>query len=87
MRTLLWSSVASLLVASTLPAQTRTTAERVGYDDSELQAVMVDHEAFGATWRQKDYDVMNSPEFKKALRDNRVILVTWKKLQKLAQQP
>ena len=59
----------------------------LGYDDRELQAVMVDHEAYGATWRQKDYDVVNSPEFKKALRDNRVILVTWRELQKLAQQP
>lgn len=59
----------------------------LGWDDSELQAVMVDHDAFGATWRQKDYDVMNSAEFKKTLKDNRVVLVTWKELQKLAQVP
>jgi len=57
----------------------------LGHDDSELQAVMVDHEAYGSAWRQKDYDVVNSPEFKKALQDNGVILVTWKELQKLVQ--
>ena len=57
----------------------------LGYDDSELQAVMVNHEAFGSAWRQKDYDVMTSPEFKKALKDNHVILVTWRELQKLVQ--
>jgi hypothetical protein len=48
---------------------------------------MVDHEGYGSAWRQRDYDVVNSPEFKKALRDNRVILVTWKELGKLAQLP
>jgi hypothetical protein len=47
--------------------------------------VTVNHEAFGSAWRQKDYDVMTSPEFKKALQDNHVILVTWKELGKLVQ--
>jgi predicted glycoside hydrolase/deacetylase ChbG (UPF0249 family) len=57
----------------------------LGYDDSELQAVMVNHEPFGSVWRQRDYDVLTSPEFKKALQDNHVILVTWRELQKLVQ--
>jgi predicted glycoside hydrolase/deacetylase ChbG (UPF0249 family) len=56
----------------------------LGHDDSELQAVMVDHPDFGAAWRQRDYDIVNSPQFKQALRDNHVILVHWKDLQKLA---
>jgi predicted glycoside hydrolase/deacetylase ChbG (UPF0249 family) len=56
----------------------------LGHDDSELQAVMVDHEDFGAAWRQRDYDIVNSPQFKQALRDNHVILVHWKDLRKLA---
>ena len=55
----------------------------LGHDDSELQAVMVDHEGYGSTWRQKDYDVVTSPEFKKALQDNHVIVVNWKELGKL----
>ena len=59
----------------------------LGHDDSELQAVMVNHEPYGSAWRQRDYDVMTSPEFKKALQDNHVILVTWRELQKVAQQP
>jgi predicted glycoside hydrolase/deacetylase ChbG (UPF0249 family) len=59
----------------------------LGHDDSELQAVTVNHEGYGSAWRQRDYDVVNSPEFKKALQDNHVILVTWKELGKLAQQP
>ena len=59
----------------------------LGSDDSELQAVMVDHEPYGATWRQHDYDVLTSPEFKKALTDNGVIVITWRELQKLVQRP
>jgi len=59
----------------------------LGHDDSELQAVMINHEPWGSAWRQRDYEVMNSAEFRKALKDNHVILVTWKELQKLAQRP
>jgi chitin disaccharide deacetylase len=55
----------------------------LGHDDSELQAVTVDHEPYGSAWRQRDYDVMNSAEFKKALADNHVIVVKWKDLGKL----
>jgi predicted glycoside hydrolase/deacetylase ChbG (UPF0249 family) len=81
-----WKAFYLKAIADLKPGLTELLVH-LGYDDSELQAVMVDHEAFGSLWRQKDYDVVSSPEFKKALKDNRVILVTWKELQKLAQQP
>ncbi|HEY4766601.1 MAG TPA: polysaccharide deacetylase family protein [Candidatus Sulfotelmatobacter sp.] len=55
----------------------------LGHDDAELQAVMVDHPDYGAAWRQRDYDVVTSPEFKKALAENHVILIRWKDLKKL----
>jgi predicted glycoside hydrolase/deacetylase ChbG (UPF0249 family) len=58
----------------------------LGHDDAELQAVMVDHADYGAAWRQRDFDIVNSPEFKQALRDNHVILVHWKDLQKVLNQ-
>ena len=57
----------------------------LGYDDAELQAVMVDHPDYGATWRQRDFDVVASPEIKKALQDNHIVLVKWKDLQKLVE--
>ena len=56
----------------------------LGHDDAELQAVTVNHEPYGSAWRQRDYDVVTSPEFKKALEDNHVVLVRWKDLQALA---
>ena len=54
----------------------------LGYDDSELRAVTAGYDVFEAKWRQRDYDVMTSPEFQKALKDNGVVLVTWRDIQK-----
>ena len=55
----------------------------LGHDDAELQAITVDLPDYGAAWRQRDYDVVTSPEFKKAIEDNHVILIRWKDLQQL----
>jgi chitin disaccharide deacetylase len=55
----------------------------LGHDDAELQAVTLDHPDFGSAWRLRDYDFVTSPEFKKALEENHVILVKWKDLKKL----
>ncbi len=55
----------------------------LGRDEAELQAVTLDHPDFGATWRQRDYDLVTSPEFKKLLEENHVVLVKWRDLQKL----
>ncbi len=52
----------------------------LGHDDAELRAVTVNHEPYGSAWRARDYEVVISPEFKQALRDNNVTLVTWKDL-------
>jgi hypothetical protein len=59
----------------------------LGHNDAELQAITVDHPDYGSAWRQRDYDFVISPAFRKALEDNRVILVQWKDLQKLVSQP
>ncbi len=55
----------------------------LGYDDAEMRAVTVTHDAYGSAWRQRDYDVVNSAEFKRALKDNNVVMVTWRELGKL----
>lgn len=57
----------------------------LGHDDAELQAVTVGHDDYGAAWRQRDYDVVTSPEFKKLLEDNHIILIHWSDLKKLIQ--
>ena len=47
---------------------------------------MVNHPDYGSAWRQRDYDVVTSEEFQKALKDNGVIVVSWRQLHK-AMQP
>jgi hypothetical protein len=57
----------------------------LGRDDAELQAVTVAHEPYGSAWRQRDWDVVTSPEFRQALADNHVVLVGYKDLRKAMQ--
>jgi chitin disaccharide deacetylase len=57
----------------------------LGHDDAELQAITLDHADYGAAWRQRDYEVVTSPEFKQALAANHIILIRWKDLKKLLQ--
>jgi chitin disaccharide deacetylase len=59
----------------------------LGRDDAELQAVMVNHDPWGSAWRQRDTDVLTSPEFKQALRENNVIVVRWRDIQKAMAAP
>ena len=54
----------------------------LGYDDAELRAVTTGYTDWEAKWRQKDYDLVNSAEFKQALKDNGVTLVTWREVGK-----
>lgn len=78
-----WKAFYLNAVAGIKPGLTEMIVH-LGRDDAELQAVTVNHEPYGSAWRQRDYDVVMSPEFRKALNDNHVILVTWKELQKVA---
>ena len=55
----------------------------LGHDDAELEAVTIDHPDFGSAWRQRDYDFVTGPEFKKMLEENHIILIKWRDLQKL----
>ena len=53
------------------------------HDDAEMRAVTVNYPVWNAAWRQRDVDVISSPEFRKALADNNVILIGWRPIQKL----
>jgi predicted glycoside hydrolase/deacetylase ChbG (UPF0249 family) len=81
-----WKAFYLNAIANLKPGLTEMIVH-LGRDDAELQAVTVNHEPYGSAWRQRDYDVVTSPEFRKALQDHHVILVAWKDLQKVAQRP
>lgn len=57
----------------------------LGHDDEELRAVTSGHAFWGAAWRQRDYDVVMSDEFKSVLKENNVQLIGWNKLNSLRQ--
>jgi len=52
------------------------------YDDEEMRGATWDHPAWGAAWRQLDFDMVKSPEFRQFIKDQNFILVSWKDLQK-----
>jgi len=56
----------------------------LGHDDAELQAITEGHPDYGAAWRQRDFNAVTSPEFKRALEENHIILVGWKDLRRIA---
>lgn len=81
-----WKEFYINAIASLKPGLTEIIVH-LGRDDAELQGVMVNHEPYGSLWRQRDFDLVMSPEFKKALQDHGVTLVTWRDLFRVAQQP
>jgi predicted glycoside hydrolase/deacetylase ChbG (UPF0249 family) len=55
----------------------------LAHDDAETQAIMINHMDWGAAWRQRELEAISSPEFRKALEDNHVILIGWRDIKKL----
>lgn len=52
----------------------------LAHDNAEMQAVTVNHPAFGAAWREKDLHYVLSQEFKDQLKENQIQLVSWKEI-------
>lgn len=52
----------------------------LAYDNAEMQAVTVNHPAFGATWREQDLNYVQSQAFSDALKEKDIHLVTWKQI-------
>jgi len=55
----------------------------LGYDDAEMQAVMVDHPAFGAEWRQKDLDYVLSDRYQDKLKEHDIHIVSWREIREV----
>lgn len=52
-----------------------------GFDDDELRAIAGTSIAYGAAWRQRDFDVITGHRFKSALEENRIHVVDWRTVQ------
>jgi len=74
-------------IVRTLPPGVSELIVHLAHDDAEMQAVTVDHPDYGSAWRQRDFEVMTSPQFRKALEENHVVLTNWRKLGALLPKP
>jgi len=70
-------------ILETLPPGVSELIVHLAYDDAEMQAVTVDHPDYGSAWRQRDFNVLTSPEFRKALGENHIVLLRWRDLGRL----
>jgi predicted glycoside hydrolase/deacetylase ChbG (UPF0249 family) len=70
-----WRSYYVSVISNLKPGLSQLTVH-LGYDDPELRAITADHPTWGAAWRQRDFDVVTSPEFQNALDANKVCLVS-----------
>ncbi len=51
----------------------------LGYDDEEARGATGDH-AWGAAWRQRDWDLLRDPQFRQFLQEQKFVFVTWREL-------
>ena len=77
-----WNSFYTNIIKNLQPGLNEIIVH-VAYDDAESQAVMINHPDFGPEWRQRDLDYVLSEEFRNALKENNVKLVTYREVQKL----
>jgi len=52
----------------------------LAYDDSEMRGATQGHPDWGAAWRQRDFNMVQSPQFRQFLKQQGFILVTWRQL-------
>jgi predicted glycoside hydrolase/deacetylase ChbG (UPF0249 family) len=77
-----WTDYYVNLIKNLQPGVTEVFVH-LAHDNAETQAIMVNHPDWGAAWRQRELEAISSPEFRKALEDNHVILIGWRDIKKL----
>lgn len=55
----------------------------LAHDDAEMQGATANHPAWGAAWRQRDFEYFTSDAFRKLLQEQNIKLITWRELGKL----
>jgi chitin disaccharide deacetylase len=79
-----WNEFYTNLIKGLQPGVTLLIVH-LAYDDEEMRAATIDHPDWGAGWRQRDFDFVMNPGFKKLLEENGVKLVSWRELGRLRQ--
>jgi hypothetical protein len=50
------------------------------YNNTEIRAITVEHPEYRAKWRQDDYDFLMSAECAKIIKEQDIIMITWREL-------
>jgi chitin disaccharide deacetylase len=74
-----WPEAYETMLAS-LPPGVYQLIVHLAYDDEEMRGATLDHDDWGAEWRQNDFELVKSPRFRDFLRQQRFVLVGWKEL-------
>jgi predicted glycoside hydrolase/deacetylase ChbG (UPF0249 family) len=77
-----WARFYSDAISKLEPGVTEVVIH-LAYDDAEMRGATFDHPAWGAAWRQRDFEFFTSDAFRKLLQENQIKLVTWRELGKL----
>jgi chitin disaccharide deacetylase len=72
-----------LSVLDKLPVGVSQLVVHPGFDSLELRAITAGHVGWGATWRQRDFDVLVGDRFKSALERLKIQVVDWAALRRL----
>jgi hypothetical protein len=67
-----------------LPAGVHELIVHLAFADDETRAATADHPDWGALWRQLDYEVVKSPEFRAFLKAQGFVLASWRDLARAA---
>jgi predicted glycoside hydrolase/deacetylase ChbG (UPF0249 family) len=71
-----WSEAYREMIAAIQPGLNQLIVH-LAIDDTEMQAVTVNHPDFGSAWRQRDLDFVTSKEFRDLLQAHDIKLVSW----------
>jgi chitin disaccharide deacetylase len=74
-----WLATYEAMLAA-LPAGTYQLTLHLAFDDEEMRGATSDHPDWGAAWRQRDFDVVRSDEFRRFLAEQGFALVSWRDL-------
>jgi predicted glycoside hydrolase/deacetylase ChbG (UPF0249 family) len=55
----------------------------LGYDDQELRGITAGYNTWDAAWRQRDFDVIMSKEFRSVCREDEICIIDWRDVLRL----
>lgn len=79
-----WPTFYEKALANLKPGVTELIVH-VGVDSEEMRAMAGDG-SFGASWRQKEFDFLTSPQFGELLKKHKIKLITWRDIANLKKE-